>query len=262
MKTIFYGLVSGATALRLAYFCAGFSPIGALCLAAFGLLPLPVGAALMVGPAFGAAVALAVPSPSLPARGWGLGILAVFVYDLICRLPFVAMGVWHDFIPKIGDHLLVREGVHWSVGYLWRYLGNGGGMGLAFFAVYPLALRIIGRRFHPVTLGIAYGIVIYCCLLATLFLSPHGQEYLFVPTPQTAYLGFLGHVVFGAVLGYGTLRMEKAGAIETLPDRGTAHHPASRALGIAAGAFRQAVRRAGRQALRQARPWKALARRP
>jgi len=199
--------------VRLMLFCAGFAPIGALCLAAFGALPLSVGATVLVAPAIITVLAVATRAPRAAARGLALGILAVFVYDVVCRLPFVAMGVWHDFIPRIGDHLLRRKDVHWSVGYLWRYLGNGGGMGLAFYSVYPL----IGKKIPSPFLGVAYGVSIYVCLLATLFLSPHGQEYLFVPTPETAYLGFLGHVIYGWVLGYGAWRWDRTAA--TIPSK-------------------------------------------
>jgi hypothetical protein len=133
-------------------------------------------------------------------RGLLLGIAAVFIYDLTCRFPFIALGVWRDFIPKIGNYLLNRQNVHWSVGYLWRYLGNGGGMGLAFYAAYPL----IGPREKAVKVGVVYGVAIFCCLLATIYLSPAGKTYLFAPTPATALLGLLGHLVYGSVLGYGT----------------------------------------------------------
>lgn len=191
--------------VRLMLFCAGFAPIAALSLAAFGALPLSSGAALLVAPAVIVALSLAPRAPREVVRGLALGIAAVFVYDAVCRLPFVAMGVWHDFIPSIGDHLLGRRNVNWPVGYLWRYIGNGGGMGLAFYSVYPL----LGKRIPAYFLGIAYGVGIYICLLGTLFLSPHGREYLFAPTPETAYLGFLGHLVYGWVLGYGTWRWDR-----------------------------------------------------
>src|SRR5262249_38048386 len=133
-------------------------------------------------------------------RGFLLGFTAVSLYDLTCRFPFMAIGIWHDFIPKIGNYLLHREHVHWSVGYLWRYVGNGGGMGLAFYAAYPL----LKGRVQAMKAGLIYGVGIFCCLLITIYLSPSGRTYLFDPTPLTATLGLLGHIVFGATLGFGT----------------------------------------------------------
>jgi hypothetical protein len=132
-----------------------------------------------------------------------LGLTAVFLYDATCRFPFMAAGIWQDFIPKIGCYLLRRDDMHWFVGYLWRYVGNGGGMGLAFYALYPL----ISKRIKPINAGLIYGTAIFCCLLITIYLSPSGRTYLFTPTLVTGTLGLLGHLVFGYVLGYGVKRL-------------------------------------------------------
>jgi hypothetical protein len=191
--------------IRLILFAVGFSPIACLCLATFNVLPLYVSAPLIVLPAIVVAVALCLAFRGYAVvmlRGLLLGIAAVFVYDVTCRFPFVAIGVWCDFIPKIGNYLLNRENVHWSVGYLWRYLGNGGGMGMAFYAVYPL----LQQRVKPLKAGVIFGVGVFCCLLATIYLSPAGKSYLFGPTPATAFLGLLGHMIYGGVLGYGTKR--------------------------------------------------------
>lgn len=189
--------------IRLAIFAIGFSPIVSLALAVFGVVPLHLGGRWIVLPAILIALALGFvfhEYTGVLLRGLLLGIAAVFIYDLICRFPFIAIGVWRDFIPRIGDQLLNRENVHWSVGYLWRYLGNGGGMGLAFYAAYPL----VRQRVKPLKAGVIYGLGIFCCLLATIYLAPAGKSYLFAPTPATAMLGLLGHIIYGTVLGYGT----------------------------------------------------------
>ncbi len=195
--------VSQDTFIRLTIFVLGFAPIASLSLSAFNLIPLYVSGPAIVLPAIAGAVALGLMfrqyAPIL-VRGFLLGLMAVFLYDLTCRFPFMAMGVWPDFIPKIGNYLLHREHVNWCVGYLWRYIGNGGGMGLAFYAVYPLLIR----RVRPLQAGLVYGVAIFCCLLVTIYLSPSGRTYLFDPKPLTALLGLLGHVVFGLTLGYGT----------------------------------------------------------
>jgi hypothetical protein len=189
--------------VRLTIFVLGFAPIASLSLSTFNLIPLYVSGPAIVLPAIAGAVALGLMfrqyAPTL-IRGFLLGLTAVFLYDLTCRLPFIAMGVWPDFIPKIGNYLLHREHVSWWVGYLWRYIGNGGGMGLAFYAVYPL----LTKRVRPLKAGLVYGMGIFCCLLLTIYLSPSGRTYLFDPKPLTATLGFLGHIVFGFTLGYGT----------------------------------------------------------
>lgn len=189
--------------VRCTIFALGFAPIASLSLSTFNLIPLYVSGPAVVLPAIAGIVALGLmfrEYSRVLVRGFLLGLTAVFLYDLTCRFPFMAIGVWHDFIPKIGNHLLHREHVHWAVGYLWRYVGNGGGMGLAFYAVYPL----LKGRVQAMQAGLAYGVGIFCCLLVTIYLSPSGRTYLFDPTPLTATLGLLGHIVYGLTLGFGT----------------------------------------------------------
>jgi len=191
---------------RLAIFVIGFSPIASLSLSTFNLIPLHISGPAIVFPAIVGAVVLGSVFRQYRqtlVRGFLLGVISVFLYDSLCRFPFMAMGVWHDFIPKIGNYLLDRENVHWSVGYLWRYIGNGGGMGLAFYAMYPL----VAWRIKAVKAGVVYGVAVFCCLLATIYLSPSGRIYLFDPNRLTATLGFLGHLVYGLSLGLGTQQL-------------------------------------------------------
>jgi hypothetical protein len=202
--------------IRLVLFAIGFTPIASLCLATFKVLPLDAGGRWIVFPAILGALALGLvfrEYAGVLLRGLLVGMAAVFIYDVICRFPFIAIGVWPDFIPRIGNYLLNRENVHWSVGYLWRYLGNGGGMGMAFYAVYPL----VEPRVKPLKAGVMYGVSIFCCLLATIYLSPAGKSYLFAPTAGTALLGLLGHIVYGGVLGYGTKLSQNLALEQAVP---------------------------------------------
>jgi uncharacterized membrane protein len=188
--------------IRLAIFAIGFSPIGSLCLSTFNLIPLHISGPWVVLPSIVTALVLGSVYQQYAqtiVRGFTLGLIAVFIYDLTCRFPFMAAGLWPDFIPKIGSYLLNQQHVHWLVGYLWRYIGNGGGMGMAFYAVYPL----IRKQAKALTAGVVYGLVIFCCLLATIYLSPSGKTYLFNPSLLSATLGLLGHIVYGLALGYG-----------------------------------------------------------
>jgi len=191
--------------IRLVIYAIGFAPIGILSLSAFNLIPLHVSGPCIVLPSILVALMLGSTFPQRSQtliRGFALGIVAVFLYDLTSRFPFIAAGIWPDFIPKIGCYLLDRGQVHWSVGYLWRYIGNGGGMGLAFYAVYP----IIRDRIKPIRAGIIYGVAVFCCLLITIYFSPSGRTYLFNPNLMTGLMGLMGHVVYGFTLGYGTKR--------------------------------------------------------
>ncbi len=82
------------------FFVIGFSPITALAVAIFGLLPLPVNTLLIVLPATVLGIGLALRFPTygkLALKGLLLGLIAVFLYDCM-RYPFIIAGVWGDFI--------------------------------------------------------------------------------------------------------------------------------------------------------------------
>jgi hypothetical protein len=57
------------------------------------------------------------------------------------------------------------------------------------------------ERRASVVLGIVYGLAIWVCLLVTLVVAPEGQTLLFPLTAVTLVLSWIGHVVYGAVLG-------------------------------------------------------------
>jgi hypothetical protein len=205
-------------ALGLFYFAAGMAPIGALSLSIFGVWTLPTGTLVLVMPAIVSSLLIGMLYPvygRLALKGFCFGVIAVTLYDCT-RVPFIVTGIWGDFIPKIGGWLLSRPEPHWALGYLWRYIGNGGGMGIAFTVPYTLWLAhdqqlhsSNGQRLHlkvtnprrTITIATSYGVGIWCCLLITLLLSTHGQEMLFRLTPLSFVLSLMGHLVFGAVLG-------------------------------------------------------------
>jgi hypothetical protein len=185
--------------LSLAYFAFGFAPITSLALALFGFVPLPVATVVLVLPAAGLAVALGVRYPDfgrLALRGYALGLLAVLVYDL-SRVPGIVTGTWADFIPNIGALLLQRDDGHALLGYTWRWLGNGAGMGMAFFLAYPL----VARRLPVLPAAVLFGVGVWTCLIATLVLAPQAQALLFRLSPFTMAFSLFGHLVFGGVLG-------------------------------------------------------------
>ena len=196
--------------LRFCFFVIGFSPIAALSLSVFRgsnwvpWVPLHISGPCVVLPAIITAIVLCLTYRKYAPRvieGLAAGIIAVTLYDMF-RMPFLDTGVWPDFIPKIGSFLLNQPDqnfsmTHWMIGYIWRYVGNGGGMGLAFYLMFPLFRHRLDSRIA----GMFYGIIIFCCLLATIYLSPAGRFYLFDPSFTTGTLGFLGHVVYGLILG-------------------------------------------------------------
>jgi hypothetical protein len=188
--------------LSVGYAAIGFSPIGALTLSIAGVLPLNVGAALLVGLAIIAALVLAGWFPTyhqLALEGFAAGLLAVLLYDF-ARWTTITFGWWGDFIPAIGGWLLGTNQPDAFVGYLFRWLGDGGGMGLAF--VVAARSLVPGLTRSPaIGLGILYGVAIWACLVMTLIAVPRGQSLLFPLTPATFAMSLGGHLIYGGVLG-------------------------------------------------------------
>ena len=185
--------------MSVTYAVVGFAPITALAIAIIGWLPLDVSALLLVVPATALGTAVAIWFPAygkLALKGLAIGVLAVFLYDCM-RVPFILAGVWGDFIPKIGMWLLHTSHPNWLVGYLWRYLGDGGYMGMAFTVAYCALQPRVGSR----AAAVGFGLAIWLCLLATLRLTSAGQEQLFSLTPVTGSLSLLGHLIYGAAIG-------------------------------------------------------------
>jgi hypothetical protein len=183
------------------YFILGFTPITALALSLTEIVPLyqSVLWGLLPLTAIGGLIGLYDRAlGQVAGTGLLIGLLAVLLYDGT-RIPFLLAGLWADFIPEIATHLVPGMEPNWILGYLWRYLGNGGGMGMAFVVAYVLlrpGLNVWG-------LGVGYGVAIWCCLLTTLGLMPAEADPLFPATPLLLVVSFVGHVVYGLGLAWG-----------------------------------------------------------
>lgn len=201
-----------AIAICVAYAGIGFTPIAALALTIGGLWPLSAGVEILVLPAIIGAIVLGVLFPrygKYAGEGLVAGLAAVLVCDLV-RWTFIAFGWWGDFIPAIGGWLNGTGQPNWILGYGFRWLGDGGGMGLTFTVIARTCLPGLTRR-ATVVLGIAYGLTIWLCLIVTLVAAPEAQTLLFPLTATTLILSCIGHVVYGSVLGalqYTTSRAE------------------------------------------------------
>jgi hypothetical protein len=186
--------------IRLAMAAAGFAPITALLLAIVGVASLSITTLALVLPAAAVLAELAWLKPKygrIALRGFLYGLVAVTLYDLF-RLPLILSGLWGDFIPRIGMWLVPDGQPHPFIGYAYRYVGDGGGMGLAFVAAYPLLRKAIA---HPVIAGIIFGLAIWACLMATLAIVPRAQEMMFLLTPRSVLFSLCGHLIYGSVLG-------------------------------------------------------------
>jgi hypothetical protein len=193
-------------------------PLLAISAHVFGLAPMNVTAGLVVVPLTLVALVLGVFSPAgeerLVLAGATWGVLATLVYDAV-RLDTVYMlGWWGDFIPRVGTWIVDvdadRSVLGAVVGYVWRYVGDGGGIGVAFFVlVAATGLRRWGER-ATVMASVVFAVFpVWTGLVATVALAPRGQQQMFTLTPATVALSLLGHLVFGLVLGLGCARCRR-----------------------------------------------------
>jgi hypothetical protein len=183
---------------RAIYLAFGFAAITSLGVALTGAVPLPFEFHYVVIPAYAIMALVGLRYPAWGKRaliGLLAGIIATGVYDVL-RIGLMFAGLWGDPIPSIGRLALNNPDTPWYWGYVGRFLGNGGGMGVAF-AMFP-------RR--SVKLGIAFGSAICLGLVGLLYFWPISQQHFFALTPPTAAGGMAGHWVYGAVLGYLTTR--------------------------------------------------------
>jgi hypothetical protein len=183
---------------RVLYLALGFAAITSLGVALAGFVPLPYGLRYAVVPAVAVMVLLSLRYPAWGKRaliGLVAGMIATGIYDIL-RIGLLFAGLWGDPIPSIGRLALADPDADPIWGYVWRFVGNGGGMGLAF-AMLP---------WRGVRLGIAYGSAICLGLVGLLHFWPVSQQHFFALTPLTAAGGMAGHWVYGAVLGWLTAR--------------------------------------------------------
>ncbi len=187
-------------------FGIGFAPIIALALSLMEMTTLPIASLILVIPAIAIAIFLSCCNHRygrLMRHGYWMGIIAVTCYDCV-RIPFLMAGWMDDFIPRIGLMLVGDSAHHAVVGYLWRYLGNGAGMGMAFVSAFSLfrqrflVLRLLGE----LKSALLFGLFVWACLIATIKISPNGEDIMFVITPGALLLSLIGHLVFGYTLGY------------------------------------------------------------
>jgi hypothetical protein len=227
----------GIQATDLFYAGLGFVPISSLCMALVGICPLHLSTVLFVFPMFVLGAVIAKFKPEAARRavlGLAAGILAVAVYDAL-RLCLVASGMWEDFVPTIGKLALHNPAAHPVWGYLWRFLLNGGGMGITF-AILP---------FRTIKSGIVYGLSVCCCLLATLLLSANAQRLLFPLTVPHILFAIVGHIAYGTTLGWSMRHLDPvhpaAQSFEATRDDAT-YDPSDMAIAVASAAIQLRAR--------------------
>ena len=183
----------------------GALPVSSIPLHVSGLLDLRHLAVFVVVPSI-VLVALVLsrrtPETRWARRGLVAGLVAVAAYDCL-RLPLVLLGVMPDFIPRLGGWVSGQPGGNALLGYLWRYAGDGGGIGMAYFtfcgAMRSLRPALVDT--HPLALSTTYGVTIWLGLLITVVALPRGQEMIFAVTPDRLAATLAGHLLYGLVLG-------------------------------------------------------------
>ena len=142
-------------------------------------------------------------------RGLIAGMVACIVYDGARLFAVHVLGLMGDFIPVMGSWVTHEPDTAGSaaVGYVWRYIGDGGGLGVAFFVV-AFALGIDRwSNVKAVLACVAFAVFpTWTGLIATVALAPRGEQMMFPLNPATITITLVGHLIFGFVLGLAFLK--------------------------------------------------------
>src|SRR4029453_11023279 len=120
-------------------------PIVAIAAHVLGLISQRTSAVLFVAALAGGILIIAYsphPIDAVFARGFVVGMAACLVYDGFRLFAVHVLGWLGDFIATMGSWITGGSGTDsTALGYVWRYIGDGGGLGIAFF-VLALALGL------------------------------------------------------------------------------------------------------------------------
>lgn len=142
-------------------------------------------------------------------RGLIAGMVACIVYDGARLFAVHVLGLMGDFIPVMGSFVTGEPDTAGSaaVGYVWRYIGDAGGLGVAFFVV-AFALGVDRwKSVYAVLASVAFAVFpTWAGLMATVALLPRGEEMMFSLNAATVTITLVGHLIFGLVLGLAFLK--------------------------------------------------------
>lgn len=187
--------------VRLLYIVLGPSAILGLSLAYAEFAPLGLIFGVYVLPAYIIMIIVGILFPDWGRRaavGFSAGIVATVIYDVVRLALTFALGL-PDPIPHIGL-MLVGPDVYfgsdqwWWVGYLWRFLGNGAGMGIVY--------AMLSNWWFSLKGGWIYGEIVGTGMFIVLLLFPVSQLHLFVLNGIVVVNGILGHWAYGMSLGW------------------------------------------------------------
>ncbi len=198
-------------ALRILLFLLLASlPLLAISAHVFGLIAQRTSATFIILPlatALGVVAAVAPhPTDRIVGRGLLAGMFACLVYDSFRLFTVYVLGWMGDFIPTMGTWITGEPDLQTgaAVGYLWRYLGDGGGLGIAFWII-AFAVGLDRWSARPTTIvftAVGFAVFpVWAGLIATTAVAKSGQKMLFDLTAVNISITFIGHVIFGLVLG-------------------------------------------------------------
>jgi hypothetical protein len=188
------------------YLVLASTPLLAISGEVFGVVSLRAVSTLFLFPLLGILAVLVIFKPAGVDRtalaGFAWGVVACAGYDVF-RLPTVYfLHLWGDFFGRIGGWATGTSS-NYLAGYLWRYLGDGAGIGLVIF----LQAAVIGVSSWPRRRVVGFTVAFAVCpvwagLVLTDGLAPAGRA-LFPLNATTLALSLAGHLIYGTILGYG-----------------------------------------------------------
>jgi hypothetical protein len=188
------------------YLVLASTPLLAISGEVFGVVSLRAVSTLFLFPLLGILAVLVIFKPAGIDRtalaGFAWGVVACAGYDLF-RLPNVyVFHLWGDFFGRIGGWATGTNS-NYLAGYLWRYLGDGAGIGVVVF----LQAAVIGVSSWPRRRLVGFTVAFAVCpvwagLVLTDGLAPAGRA-LFPLNATTLAVSLAGHLIYGAILGYG-----------------------------------------------------------
>jgi hypothetical protein len=188
------------------YLVIASTPLLAISGEVFGVVSLRTVSSLFLFPLLGILAVLVVFKPDDMDRtafaGFAWGVMACAGYDLF-RLPNVyVFHLWGDFFGRIGGWATGTSS-NYLAGYIWRYLGDGAGIGVVVFLLATVIGVSSWTRRRVVGFTIAFAVCpVWAGLVVTDGLAPPGRA-LFPLNATTLVLSLVGHLIYGAILGYG-----------------------------------------------------------
>jgi hypothetical protein len=186
----------------------GAVPVLAISAEVFGWVSLKTVAESVMLPLVAVTTIVVLRRPDRSDRvilsGFLWGLIACAAYDAF-RLPTIyGTHWWSDFFGRVGGSA-TGGGTNFLVGYLWRYVGDGGGIAVAFFAVAATLGAATWPTKQLFMVAISFAVCpVWSGLVLTDLLAPADRK-LFPVTASTLVLSLVGHIIYGSVLALGYL---------------------------------------------------------